>query len=72
MYTLIIHHHQAQRTQTDHACRGETSQPDDHRSGQCSVVLIWQVKHFVVRFSSVQFYNVNEGLASASETQFSM
>ena len=30
--------------------RGETSEPDDHRSGQCSVVLIWPVKHFFVRF----------------------
>ena len=30
--------------------RGETSEPDDHRSGQCSVVLIWPLKHFFVWF----------------------
>ena len=30
--------------------RGETSEPDDHRSEQCSVVSIWKVKHFPVRF----------------------
>ena len=30
--------------------RGETFEPDDHRSEQCSVVLIWPVKHFFVQF----------------------
>ena len=51
--------------------RGETSEPDDQRSGQCSLVLIWPHKHF---FSSsvTQFYIVNEGFASSSETHFLM
>ena len=28
----------------------KNSEPDDHRRKQCSVVLIWPLKHFFVRF----------------------
>ena len=43
--------------------RGETSEPDDHKSRECSVNL-------ATSGSETLFYDVNEGLASAFETYF--
>ena len=49
--------------------RRETSEPDDYRSGQCSIVVIWPLKHFLSG-SEAHFYNVNQCFALPSETQF--
>ena len=41
---------QCQTYKNVHLGRGETSEPDNHRGGQCSVVLIWPLQNFIVRF----------------------